>query len=91
MSFNEEKYALKIFKILANANRIKILRLLKVNASNRLSVNQLAELLHMEQGKVSNHLIRMRNDGILRAEQEGAYMYYRIKDPKITDALSLFI
>ena len=89
MKHHQENYALKIFKNLANANRIKIIKLLATKKN--ITVNQICDELGLEQGKVSNHLAKMRSDGILTAKQDGWNMYYSIKDENSVKILSLLI
>ena len=89
MKYHKENYALKVLKNLANANRIKILSL---SASNKkYTVNQICDELRLEQGKVSNHLTKMRNENILSARQDGLNMYYSIKDKNAIKALELLL
>jgi DNA-binding transcriptional ArsR family regulator len=70
----------KLFKVLANTNRLKILQLLEQHASKPLTVNELADLLPISQGTLSTHLTKMRLTGIIKAKQSGSKMYYSIKD-----------
>lgn len=85
----QDKYALKIFKALANANRIKILRLLAKNKNGRFTVGEICEKLNLGQGNTSSHLVRLRNDGILRAKQKGTNMYYSLKDENAIKILGM--
>jgi ArsR family transcriptional regulator len=83
MDYNQKKYLLKTFKNLANAHRISILDLLLQKNNHKLTVNQICDKLDLKQSNVSGHLVKMREAGILRASQDGANMYYSIKDPII--------
>ena len=80
MPYYKHNYMVKLFKILANSNRLKILEILNSNKTSPLTVNQLAELLPISQKTLSNHLGKMRDNGILKAKQSGLNMYYFIKD-----------
>ena len=73
-------YMVKLFKILANQNRLKILEILSKNTETPITVSALAELLPISQATLSNHLTRMRENGIIKAKQSGQCMYYSIKD-----------
>lgn len=70
----------KLFKILANANRLKILQLLAQSKKTPLSVNDISKKLDIHQATLSTHLVRMRENGIIKAKQSGTNMYYSIKD-----------
>jgi len=76
----KQNYMVKLFKILANSNRLKILQILAEQNSEPISVNALVELLPISQGTLSTHLAKMRLAGILKAKQVGLNMYYSIKD-----------
>jgi len=80
MQYYKHNYMVKLFKILANSNRLKILEILNSNKASPLTVNQLAELLPITQKTLSNHLGKMRDNGIIKAKQSGLNMYYSIKD-----------
>jgi DNA-binding transcriptional ArsR family regulator len=88
VEYKQEKYALLIFKTLANIHRIRTIKILNENAKTPLSVNQLCGFLKMDQGKLSNHLVRMRKDGILKAKQDKTNMLYTIKDPQVAMVLT---
>jgi len=80
MDFYKQNYMVKLFKILANPNRLKILQLLEQNKAKPLTVTELAGQLPISQATLSTHLTRMRENGIIKAKQSGQSMYYSIKD-----------
>jgi len=80
---------LKLFKILANANRIKILQLLLENQATPITVNDIAERMNINQGTLSTHLTRMRENGIIKAKQSGLNMFYSIKDENAMKFISM--
>ena len=80
MNYYKHNYLVKLFKILANSNRLKILEILERNTAHPLTVNELAEQLPISQKTLSNHLAKMRDNGIVKAKQSGLNMYYSIKD-----------
>ena len=42
------------------------------------SVNELVDILHLRQPTVSQHLSRLRDDGIVATRREGTTVYYRL-------------
>jgi DNA-binding transcriptional ArsR family regulator len=80
MTYYKHNYLVKLFKILANSNRLKILEILDRNKEQPLTVNELADQLPISQKTLSNHLAKMRDNGIVKAKQSGLNMYYSIKD-----------
>ena len=80
MQVPKKSYAVKLFKNLANGNRLEILELLSASSQEPVNVNAIAEALNIHQATLSTHLQRMRRDGIISAKQEGQNMYYSIKD-----------
>lgn len=89
MNYYKQNYAVKLFKILANSNRIKILRLLHENKQQPLTVNALVERTGINQGTLSTHLTRMRENGIVKAKQSGLNMLYSIKDENAMKFISM--
>ncbi len=67
-----------IFKVLANATRLRILHALIREPD--LSVGALAESIGMKPQAVSNQLRRLVDRGILRSYREGNHIHYRVVD-----------
>lgn len=84
----EEIYRLQaeFCKGMAHPKRIFILSLLK---DGERTVNELAELAHIPQANLSQHLALMRQLGLLTARRSGLKVYYGIADYRITDACEL--
>lgn len=74
---NEEKLE-EIFKILSNANRLKIIRILSRSKNREATVNEIAEQTHITQPAASQHLKLLKTTHILKAEKKGNNIYYRI-------------
>lgn len=85
MQIPQKAYAVKLFKSLANGNRLEILELLSLQSS--VNVNKISAALNIHQATLSTHLQRMRRDGIISAKQDGVNMYYSIKDKNILKLL----
>jgi ArsR family transcriptional regulator len=76
----------EICKTLGNAKRIEILTVLK---DRELSVSELADILGISSANVSQHLAVMRQKGILTTRREGVNIYYKISNPKVSQACTL--
>lgn len=73
-------------KTLSDANRLLIINEL---GEGELSVGELARRLGMTQPNVSKHLAMMKERGLLVARRDGASIYYRLSDPRISEAIRL--
>ncbi|MDQ3102011.1 MAG: metalloregulator ArsR/SmtB family transcription factor [Bacteroidota bacterium] len=72
--------ASELLKVAAHPQRLAILDLL--GARGAQCVSDLQELLGMEQAILSQHLILMRDKGLLDVSREGRYSFYRLKRPE---------
>ncbi len=66
-----------LFKLLGDAVRLRILRLL---AKERLNVSELTSILGIAQSGVSRHLRLLKEAGLLREDREAGWAYYKV-DP----------
>lgn len=64
-----------MLKLLANANRLMILCALVKEEKN---VTQLSEMLGLSQSALSQHLAKLREEGVVSAERRGMQVFYRI-------------
>lgn len=70
-----------ILRALANERRVMILcKLLEWGEAN---VNTLAEGVGLSQSALSQHLAKMRAEGLVTFRRESQTLWYRIADPKI--------
>jgi ArsR family transcriptional regulator, virulence genes transcriptional regulator len=76
----------ELCKTLANAKRQQILDALR---DGEVTVGQVVEHTGIAQANVSQHLSLMRGKGIVNSRRDGAYVYYRISNPKILQAFDL--
>ncbi|WP_026996900.1 ArsR/SmtB family transcription factor [Flectobacillus major] len=81
---NKEKLekAAFILKTVAHPTRLAIVDLLSLQ--ERLSVNEICEILQCEQSLLSHHLINMKLKGILRSEKDGLNVFYSLKERDVT-------
>jgi DNA-binding transcriptional ArsR family regulator len=79
--------AVQLLKLLANENRLLILCQLAL--ARELSVNDLADAVGLSQSALSQHLAKMREEGVLATRRHAQTVYYRIADPNAARLLAL--
>lgn len=79
--------AAQLLKLLANENRLLILCRLVV--AREMSVNDLADAVGLSQSALSQHLARMREEGLLATRREAQTVFYRIADKNAERMLTL--
>lgn len=79
--------AAQLLKLLANENRLQILCQLAI--SREVSVGELADEVGLSQSALSQHLAKMRDEGLLATRREGQTVFYRIFDPNAARVLAL--
>ena len=89
MNHKAHNHAVKLFKMMSNSNRLKVLTLL-ANSKQPVNVSEIAQLLGIEMTTLSNHLFKMRTIGLVKAKQSGLHMFYSIKDPQVINIIKLF-
>jgi ArsR family transcriptional regulator, virulence genes transcriptional regulator len=77
----------RFMKLLANENRLAIL--CRLAPTRELSVNDLADAVGISQSALSQHLAKMREEGLLATRRAAQTVYYRIADPNAERLLSL--
>jgi DNA-binding transcriptional ArsR family regulator len=70
-----------ILKTLAHPQRLFLLCRL---AKGESTVSELRDACGASQSLISQHLTRMRREGIVQARREGNFIHYRIVDPKLS-------
>lgn len=84
MKHNSAK-AEAMLKMLANAKRLMILcHLIK----GEKSVGQLAELVDLSSSALSQHLARMRDLKMVKANKKGQMVFYHISNPEVEAILA---
>jgi DNA-binding transcriptional ArsR family regulator len=73
--------ASSMLRALANERRLLILCLL--TADEELSAGELAEEVGLSQSATSQHLARMREEGLITCRREAQTVHYRIADPDV--------
>jgi ArsR family transcriptional regulator len=79
-----EKQALEVAGIMrALANERRLIILCKLVECGEGNVNALAEAVGLSQSALSQHLARMREEGLVTFRRESQTLWYRIADPRI--------
>ena len=73
-------------KAMAQATRLRILYFLK---DGEKCACEIIPRMKEDQSNISRHLTHMRDMGILESRREGVSIYYKIKDKRIFNLLSL--
>jgi DNA-binding transcriptional ArsR family regulator len=83
---HEEVRAANMLRALANPHRLKILKLLDQAPHN---VMDLCERLSLRQSLASQHLARLRLDGIVSAERQGHHVIYSLQNARAREILAI--
>ena len=79
-----ERQAVKVAAILrALANEHRLMVLCRLVEWGEINVNALAEAVGLSQSALSQHLARMREEGLVTFRRESQTLWYRIADPRI--------
>ena len=76
----------QLFRVLGHPVRIRILELL--NDGER-SVGDLQAALSLDSSGTSQHLSALRQQGVLESRRAGTSVYYRIRDPRVSQLLAV--
>ena len=74
-----------LLKQLANKRRLLILCRL---SAGEATVSELCEVAGLSQSAISQHLAKMRKDGLVNGEKDGLQIRYSITDPRCLDLLN---
>jgi DNA-binding transcriptional ArsR family regulator len=70
-------------------NDPKRLMLLLALGEEPRSVSDLCQLLELPQSNVSQHLAVLRDRGIVEASRQGSFVVYRLRYPRVLDAIAI--
>ncbi len=79
--------ATRLLKLMANECRLLVLCYLA--EAGELSVGELIERVGLSQSALSQHLAKMREDGLVSTRKEAQSVFYRICDPNAEQVLTL--
>lgn len=74
-----------MLRSLANPHRLLILCLL---AGGEMSVGALQARVDLSQSALSQHLARLRDEGLVATRREGTSIVYRIADPAVLQIMT---
>ncbi|MDF3819092.1 metalloregulator ArsR/SmtB family transcription factor [Leptospira sp. 96542] len=80
--------AIKGLQGIAHPIRLLILYTL---AKEERTVGELVELLGTSQSAASQHLSKMKNNGILESRKSSNQVFYSLKDPKFKDLIQTIV
>lgn len=86
MSDALRRFKAEVFQALAHPTRIAIVELLR---DGPLPAGRLIEQLGIEQANASQHLAVLRSKQIVLNRKEGNQVFYRLRDPILTEVLDL--
>lgn len=72
------------FRLISHPTRLKIIREI---GNGEVCVCHLEAQLGLRQAYLSQHLMALRDAGILETERDGRFIYYRLADPAILDLI----
>ena len=78
--------AVRMLKELANENRLMIMCAL---SESELSVGELNERIDLSQSALSQHLARLRGQGLVETRRKGQTIYYSLPDTEAVEIIRL--
>jgi DNA-binding transcriptional ArsR family regulator len=79
--------AAKMLKLLANEHRLLVL--CRLVAEREMTVGDIADAIGLSQSALSQHLAKMREDGLVATRRDGQTIYYRLADKNVARVLTL--
>lgn len=77
-----------LFQALGDANRLRIIKFIGIQ---ECSVSEIVQAIGLSQPLVSHHLKLLRKINILETRRNGPFIYHKLKETKILDALGIFL
>jgi DNA-binding transcriptional ArsR family regulator len=84
---NAQKLQL-IFQTLGDANRLRIIQFI---GEKECAVSEIVQASNLSQPLISHHLRVLRENQVLDTERKGPFVYYKLRDKKLLEALDLFL
>lgn len=79
--------AASLLRTLSNESRLLVL--CHLAESGELAVGELVERIGLSQSALSQHLAKLREEGLVTTRKEAQSVYYRICDPRAQQILAL--
>src|SRR6185295_19322547 len=84
-----EKAAAEVAKVLrAIANQRRLVILCKLVEQREVNVGSLADAVGLSQSALSQHLAKMREEGLVTYRRESQTLWYRIADARVEELLA---
>ena len=85
---SEEIFAMhaEVCKTLADPKRLRIINVLR---DGEMTVGEMARTLGLRQANLSQHLMLLRERGVVTTRRQGLNIYYSLSSPKIVQACDL--
>jgi len=78
--------AVELLKAMSNENRLLILCHL---GEKEMSVSELNAEINLSQSSLSQHLARLRQDGLVQTRRESQTIYYSVVNPSVGKLIAL--
>lgn len=78
--------AARLLKAIGNEHRLLVLCLLLKH--DEIAVGELQQLVPLSQSALSQHLAKMRNEGLVTYRREAQTLFYRIDDPNVAKVIA---
>ena len=79
--------AARMLTLLGNENRLLVL--CHLAGAGEMTVTSMAEAVGLSQPALSQHLARLREDGLVATRKASQTVFYRLTDPKVTTLLDV--
>ncbi len=79
--------AARLLRLLANEKRLLVL--CHLVGEGEMNVGDLAVTVGLSQSALSQHLAKLRQDGLVATRREAQTIYYRVADPKASTLLEV--
>src|SRR5690606_7248625 len=79
--------ATRLLKVMANECRLLVL--CHLAEAGELSVGELMDRIGISQSALSQHLAKLREEGLVATRKEAQSVFYRVGDPKAEQVLAL--
>jgi len=77
----------RVMNLLGNENRLLILCYLMMR--KEMKVGDLVDALRLSQSALSQHLTKLREEGLVEFRRESQTLYYRIADPRVSKLIKV--
>jgi DNA-binding transcriptional ArsR family regulator len=70
-------------------NERRLMMLCKLVEQGEMTVGALAEAVSLSQSALSQHLAKMRDEGVVAFRRDGQTLWYRMVDPRIEELMAV--